>query len=73
MTTTAPKLEVISSNGEPTDAAISALARLLLAVVDGGETDDEGNRVVDSAAEKSINAKAARQRIYPATEGHINA
>lgn len=39
--TTAPVFEIIGNDGEPTDSAISALARLLLAVVDAEEADVE--------------------------------
>lgn len=40
--TTPPAFEVIA-NGEPSDAAIAALARLLLAVLDDGQTDEQAN------------------------------
>jgi len=39
--TTAPTFDVIC-DGEPSDAAIAALARLLLAAVDGEENDGNG-------------------------------
>jgi hypothetical protein len=38
VTTTAPTIEIIGDDAEPSDSAISALARLLLSVADHDDT-----------------------------------
>lgn len=44
MANDAPEIIVVGTDGEPSDAAISALARLLLSVVDAEEIEPPNDR-----------------------------
>ena len=60
LTTTSPTFSIIGTDAEPSDASISALARLLLAVADDTHTNDTSppaaavECVFQSAANKEL-------------------